>query len=128
MRNVTATTETHEARTTANGNGEAASSLEGAALILHDRRRFAGEPPESPSGGADAAEGQHISELIERVTGLEAALGATLSLLRRCIVEHTTPTRDDLASEAAFVFGTSREAAMADLDEMAQMVGVSSVR
>jgi hypothetical protein len=127
MRNVTATTETREARTTENGDGGAASPLE-RALILHDRRRFSGEPPESSSGGADSADEQLASELIERITGLEAALGATLSLLRRCIVEHTTPTREDLASEAAFVFGTSREAAMADLDEMAQMVGVSSVR
>ena len=66
--------------------------------------------------------------MIARIVRLEAAMGATLSLLRRCIVERTTPTREELAAEAGFVFGTSREAAMAELDEVAQMVGVSSIR
>jgi hypothetical protein len=128
MRNVKATTETHENGTARNGHAQADSALEAAALVLHDRRPFFGRTPGWSSEEADAAELELASELIERVTQLEAAMGATLSLLRRCIVEHTTPTREDLEAEAAFVFGTSRESAMAELDEVAQMVGVSSVR
>ena len=66
--------------------------------------------------------------LLRRISRLEASLGASLSMLRRCIVERETPTREALAAEAGFALGMSREAALAELDEMAQVVGVSSLR
>ncbi len=66
--------------------------------------------------------------LLRRISRLEASLGASLAMLRRCIVERETPTREALAAEAGFALGMSREAALAELDEMAQVVGVSSLR
>ena len=62
-----------------------------------------------------------------RAARLEAVMGATLTLLRQCILEGRTPTREELASELSYVVGTTREAAMAELDEVAQMVGVSGI-
>ena len=103
------------------------AAVDGAELVIRDRRRFGEEPPWFAEDGDFEGE-QLTPEMIARIARLEAAMGATLSLLRRCIVERTTPTREELASEAGFVFGTSREAAMAELDEVAQMVGVSSIR
>ena len=127
MGNVNATTETNAARSTGDDRLGAQSRLTGVELVLHDRRAFSGE--EAWSADRAGSEAERLSpELIERITRLEAAMGATLSLLRRCIVEHMTPTREDLAAEAGYVFETSREAAMAELDEVAQMVGVSSIR
>ena len=66
--------------------------------------------------------------LLGHIARLEASMGAALSLLRRCIVEHETPTREALAAEAGFALGMSREAALAELDDVAQIVGVSSLR
>jgi hypothetical protein len=95
-------------------------------LVLHDQR-FSKERAPWAADESSAEQGQ-LAELTAQAARLEAAMGATLSLLRRCIVEHTVPTREELAAEAGFVYGTSREAAMAELDEVAQMVGVSSIR
>ena len=65
--------------------------------------------------------------LLSRIARLEGSLGAALSLLRRCIVERKTPTREALAAEAGFALGMSPQAALAELDEVAQIVGVSSL-
>jgi hypothetical protein len=59
---------------------------------------------------------------------LEASIRTALALVRRCIVEDKTPTREALAAEARFVFGMPGEAALAELDEVAQMMGISSLR
>jgi hypothetical protein len=92
-----------------------------------------------PLAPADAFEQRHranerplgeqpASALLARMTRLEGSLGAALSLLRRCIVERKTPTREALAAEAGFALGMSPDAALAELDEIAQIVGVSSLR
>jgi hypothetical protein len=125
---VNATTETREARAAAGRGARPEPSVQGSALILRERTRFSGEEGAWSSQAATSEDGQPSQEMVARMVRLEAAMGATLSLLRRCIVEHSTPTREQLAAEAGFVFGTSREAAMAELDEVAQMVGVSSIR
>ena len=125
---VNATTETREARAAAGRGARPEPSLQGSALILRERTRFSGDEGARSSQAATSEDGQPSQEMVARMVRLEAAMGATLSLLRRCIVEHSTPTREQLAAEAGFVFGTSREAAMAELDEVAQMVGVSSLR
>jgi hypothetical protein len=65
--------------------------------------------------------GRHIARL-------EASTGAALALLRRCIVEDTSPTREALAAEAEFAFGMPSEAALAEIDQIAEMVGISSLR
>ena len=122
------TTETREARAAAGAGARPEPSLQGAALILREGTRFSGEEGEWSPQAATSEDGQLSQEMVARMVRLEAAMGATLSLLRRCIVERETPTREKLAAEAGFVFGTSREAAMAELDEVAQMVGVSSIR
>jgi hypothetical protein len=62
------------------------------------------------------------------IARLEASTGAALALLRRCIVEDKTPTREALAAEAEFAFGIPSDAALAEIDEIAQMVGISSLR
>jgi hypothetical protein len=71
---------------------------------------------------------QPASTLLARMARLEGSLGAALSLLRRCIVERKTPTREALAAEAGFALGMAPDAALAELDEIAQIVGVSSLR
>ena len=71
---------------------------------------------------------QPTAVLLVRIARLEAAMSAALSLLRRCIVDCEPPTREALAAEAGFALGMSREAAMEELDEVAQIVGVSSLR
>jgi hypothetical protein len=95
---------------------------------------------ERPAGRQRTGHGQRVgtrearlseqspATLISHIARLEAAVGATLSLLRRCIVEQEAPTREALAAEAGFTMGMSREAALANLDELAQVVGVSSLR
>jgi hypothetical protein len=125
---VNATTETRDARAAAGRGARPEPSLQGSALILRERTSFSGDEGAWSSQAATSEDGQPSQEMVARMVRLEAAMGATLSLLRRCIVEHSTPTREQLAAEAGFVFGTSREAAMAELDEVAQMVGVSSIR
>ncbi len=99
---------------------------EGGELVVRDRRF---------SGDGEGWDGQHhdghgepgSTELLVRMARLEAVMGATLTLLRQCILEGTVPTREELASELAYVLGATREAAMAELDEVAQMVGVSGI-
>lgn len=71
---------------------------------------------------------QPTAALLGRIARLEGSLGAALSLLRRCMVERKTPTRDALAAEAGFALGMAPDAALAELDEVAQLVGVSSLR
>ena len=67
-------------------------------------------------------------DMLGRIARLEATTGAALAVLRSCIVEEKRPTREALAAEAGFVFGMPDQAAMAELDEVAQMVGISSLR
>ena len=125
---VNTATETGDTRTARGARARAREKAHGGELVLRDRRRFSHEEPPWAGDELPSEDGRLTPETLARLTRLEAAMGATLSLLRRCIVEHSTPTREELASEAAFVFGTSRESAMAELDEVAAMVGVSSIR
>jgi hypothetical protein len=69
-----------------------------------------------------------VVDLLGHVARLEASTGAALALLRRCMVEHKSPTREALVAEAGFAFGMPGEAALAEMDEVAQMVGISSLR
>ena len=62
------------------------------------------------------------------IARLEASTGTALAVLRCCIVEDKSPTREALAAEAGFVFGMPGEAALAEIDEVAQMLGISSLR
>lgn len=99
---------------------------EGGELVVLDRRS-SGEGRASDGHFHDGHGEGGSTELLVRVARLEAVMGATLSLLRQSILEGTTPTREELASELAYVLGSTREAAMAELDEVAQMVGVSGI-
>lgn len=87
-----------------------------------ERERVSGSGRSRPLGE------QPTAALLSRIARLEGSLGAALSLLRRSIVEGKTPTREALAAEAGFALGMSPDAALAELDEMAQLVGVSSLR
>lgn len=69
-----------------------------------------------------------VVDLLGHIARLEASTGAALALLRRCMVEHKSPTREALVAEAGFAFGMPGEAALAEMDEVAQMVGISSLR
>jgi hypothetical protein len=69
-----------------------------------------------------------VLNVLGHIARLEAPTGAALALLRRCIVEDKSPTREALAAEAGFVFGMPGEAALAEIDEVAQMLGISSLR
>ena len=73
-------------------------------------------------------EEQSTDDMLGHIARLEATTGAALALLRSCIVEEKRPTREALAAEAGFVFGMPDNAAMAELDAVAQMVGISSLR
>ncbi|HUH79741.1 MAG TPA: hypothetical protein VLZ06_00310 [Solirubrobacteraceae bacterium] len=99
---------------------------EGGQLVVLDRR-FSGDGAGSDGLLHDGDGGADSAELLDRMARLEAVMGATLSLLRQCILESRAPTREELASELAYVLGTTREAAMAELDEVAQLVGVSGI-
>ena len=102
------------------------SPPEGGELVVRDHRFSDDE--DGWDGRLDDGLGEPGSaELFVRVARLEAVMGATLTLLRQCILEGRTPTREELASELSYVLGTTREAAMAELDEVAQMVGVSGI-
>jgi hypothetical protein len=67
-------------------------------------------------------------DVLGHIARLEASTEAALALLRRCMVEDKSPTREALAAEAGFAFGMPGEAALAEMDEVAQMVGISSLR
>jgi hypothetical protein len=69
-----------------------------------------------------------VFDVLGHIARLEASTEAALALLRRCIVEDKSPTREALEAEAGFAFGMPGEAALAELDEVAQMVGISSLR
>ncbi len=102
------------------------SPPEGGELVVRDHRFSDDE--DGWDGRLDDGLGEPGSaELFVRTARLEAVMGATLTLLRQCILEGRTPTREELASELSYVLGTTREAAMAELDEVAQMVGVSGI-
>ena len=73
-------------------------------------------------------DGEPPFDVLGHIARLEASTGAALALLRRCIVEDKSPTREALAAEAGFVFEMPCEAAMAEMDDVAQMMGVSSLR
>lgn len=69
-----------------------------------------------------------VFDLRGHIARLEASTETALAVLRRCIVEDKSPTREALAAEAGFVFGIPDEAALAEIDEVAQMLGISSLR
>jgi hypothetical protein len=73
-------------------------------------------------------DGEPPFDVLGHIARLEASTGAALALLRRCIVEDTSPTREALAAEAGFVFEMPCEAALSEMDDVAQMMGVSSLR
>ena len=98
---------------------------EGGELVVRERRFDGGD--DFDGHGHDGHGEPGGAEMLVRMARLEAVMGATLTLMRQCILESRTPTRDELASELAYVLGTTREAAMAELDEVAQMVGVSGI-
>ena len=73
-------------------------------------------------------DGEPPFDVLGHIERLEASTGAALALLRRCIVEDKSPTREALAAEAGFVFEMPCEAALAEMDDVAQMMGISSLR
>ena len=98
---------------------------EGGELVVRDRRFDGGGWEDDLGHDGDGETG--TAELLVWMARLESVMGATLTLMRQCILEGRTPTREELASELAYVLGTTRESAMAELDEVAQMVGVSGI-
>jgi hypothetical protein len=78
-------------------------------------------PPATPQG-------EPSFDVLGGIARLEASAGAALTLLRRCIVEQQAPTREALAAEAEFAFGMPAEVALAEIDEIAEMMGISSLR
>jgi hypothetical protein len=58
----------------------------------------------------------------------DAVTGAALAVIRRALVEGVPVTRAGLAQEAAVTLGASPEAALAEVDGVAQRLGVSSLR
>jgi hypothetical protein len=77
---------------------------------------------------ATSTHGEPLFDVLGHIARLEASNGAALALLRRCIVERQAPTREALAAEAEFAFGMPSDAALAEMDQIAEMVGVSSLR
>ena len=73
-------------------------------------------------------ENEPAIDVLGHMVRLEASTRTALALLRRCIVEEQTPTREALTSEAEFVFGLPGEAALAEMDQVAEMMGISSLR
>jgi hypothetical protein len=57
----------------------------------------------------------------------DAVMTAALGLIRRALVEGVPVTRAGLAEEAAFALGASPQVALAEVDEVAQRLGVSSL-
>lgn len=120
--------------TTENSDATSLGVLEGVeeeialAPVLRVTRGERRETRHEPRDGVGAGERAAPERPAAAAGRMEACLGAALSLLRRCIVEGKTPTREALAAEAGFALGLSRDAALAELDEIAQLVGVSSLR
>jgi hypothetical protein len=57
----------------------------------------------------------------------DAITAAALVLIRRALIEGVPVTRAGLAEEAAVTLGVSPQAALAEVDAVAQQVGVSSL-
>jgi hypothetical protein len=57
----------------------------------------------------------------------DAVMAAALGVIRRALVEGVPVTRDALAEEAAVTLGASPQTALAEIDEVAQRLGVSSL-
>jgi hypothetical protein len=57
----------------------------------------------------------------------DAITAAALAVIRRALVEGVPVTRDGLAEEAAITLGASPETALAEVDVVAQRVGISSL-
>lgn len=58
----------------------------------------------------------------------DAVTAAALAVIRRALVEGVPVTRTRLAEEAAVTLGASPQAALAEVDVVAQRLGVSSLR
>ncbi len=58
----------------------------------------------------------------------DAVTAAALAVIRRALVEGIPVTRTGLADEAAVALGASPQAALAEVDDVAQQLGVSSLR
>ena len=57
----------------------------------------------------------------------DAITAAALTVIRRALIEGVHVTRARLAEEAAVTLGVSPQAALAEVDAVAQRVGVSSL-
>ena len=57
----------------------------------------------------------------------DAVITAALAVIRRALIEGVPVTRDGLAEEAAITLGASPEAALVEIDLVAQRVGISSL-
>jgi hypothetical protein len=57
----------------------------------------------------------------------DAITAAALTVIRRALIEGVHVTRAGLAEEAAVTLGVSPQAALAEVDAVAQRVGVSSL-
>jgi hypothetical protein len=58
----------------------------------------------------------------------DAITAAALAVIRRALVEGVPVTRIGLAEEAAVTLGATPQAALAEVDDVAQRLGVSSLR
>jgi hypothetical protein len=58
----------------------------------------------------------------------DAVTAAALAVIRRALVEGVPVTRAGLAEEAAVTLGESPKAALAEVDDVAQRLGISSLR
>jgi hypothetical protein len=58
----------------------------------------------------------------------DAVTAAALAVIRRALVEGVPVTRAGLAGEAAVTLGASPQAALAEVDDVARRLGVSSLR
>ena len=58
----------------------------------------------------------------------DAITAAALAVIRRALVEGVPVTRAGLAEEAAVTLGASPQTALAEVDDVAQRLGVSSLR
>jgi hypothetical protein len=57
----------------------------------------------------------------------DAVTAAALAVIRRALIEGVPVTRDRLAEEAAIALGASPEAALVEIDVVAQRVGISAL-
>jgi hypothetical protein len=58
----------------------------------------------------------------------DAVTAAALAVIRRALVEGVPVTRTGLAEEAAVTLDASPKAALAEVDDVAQRLGISSLR